>query len=335
MERCPGQPLKNYIGGTQLDKREGLHDPVTGTGTNIEAGILGSHLRRVFLSDTVLILSSKGRYHERGRRFQGRGRRRRYLGYYGGRIIQLTWQRIGAATAFILVPILIVGYVAAVLTQGFNPWVDLQILLLLCALMASIATSLMAMDQSKMTERSVELTRKHVFGELYGQAQVDDVAFLFPPKEKYELDGFQDRQVLGDNDWGSKRIRIPQGEEIEVAVMFQLAEPQTLRIITIGVHDEWSPPSETAPSAPEITEFTDGLRADVPPDQDQARFHYINWHRNLKIEYLYERRLGRDYLPFTFKILGEQVGTFDLFVEILTAEAPQSYREKLTVQVGD
>lgn len=201
-------------------------------------------------------------------------------------------------------------------------------LVIVSTLLGTIAASLGAIDQG-------EVTRQHIFGELYDRAQIEKVAFLLPPLSRYRLGDFEEDQESWDNHWSADTIGVPVGKETEIAVMFQLGEPQTLRVVTVGFYDEFTAPSETDKHLPRVTEFTEGLRKDAVPDWDLSRFYYINWHGNLKIEYTYQRRLGRDYLPLTLKVQGDHEGTYKLYVDIFTAEAPEPYRETLIVEVGD
>ena len=169
--------------------------------------------------------------------------------------------------------------------------------------------------------KQTELLRRQVFGEVYNHAQIKDLQFYLPEKQKHPVEGFEQKEdseiIVGNS------LTIPVGEERELHIRWWMAESQTLRTFIIGFGDNFK-------NKPEVIE---GIRAFVKRKySDLPREEYIDWHGNYHCEYGYVRRLPKDEcFVSALKVKGVKKGKYILTVEISVAEAPHPFRGHLEV----
>ncbi len=173
------------------------------------------------------------------------------------------------------------------------------------------------------------LLRKQIFGEVYDQAQIKDLEFYLPPKQKYTVEGFDQKEdaeiPLGQS------ISIPVGCERELHIRWRMAESQTLRSFVIGFLEEHEGQRFGFKSKPEIV---DRIKAFVKKDYNWLPHEeYIDWHGSYHCEYGHARRLPKDEcFVSALKVKGKQKGKYVLNVEIAVTEAPHPFKGNLEVQ---
>ncbi len=172
------------------------------------------------------------------------------------------------------------------------------------------------------TKKQTDYLRKYVFGELYDYAQIKDLQFYLPEKEKHVVEGFEQKEdkdtIIGNS------ITVPASYERELHIRWKMAESQTLRSFTIGFDGEFK-------SKPKII---DRITAFVKRELSLLpREEYIDYHGNYHCEYGHARRLPKDETFVTsLKVKGEQGGKYVLSVEIFVFEAPHPYKGQLEVK---
>ena len=169
--------------------------------------------------------------------------------------------------------------------------------------------------------KHAELLRKQVFGEVYEQAQISDVQFYLPEKQKHPVEGFEqkedDETIIGTS------VTIPVDYERELHIRWRMAESQTVRSFDIGFNGEFE-------SKPRIVARTRAfLKSEI---STLPREEYIDYHGNYHCEYGHARRLPNDEtFVSSLKVKGVQRGEYVLTVSIFVAEAPHAYNGTLQV----
>ncbi len=151
--------------------------------------------------------------------------------------------------------------------------------------------------------RQTELLRKQVFGELYDQAQIGDLQFYLPEKQKHVVEGFKQKEDT--ETYLGKSISIPVGYERELHVRWKMTESQTLQRFIMGFHDKHDERSFGFKNKPEIV---NRLRAFIKkPYSLLPREEYIDYHGFYHCEYGHARRLLKnDCFVSSIKVQGKQ-----------------------------
>ncbi len=197
------------------------------------------------------------------------------------------------------------------------------------AIIISVVALLVAVITLFKVSKQTELLTKQVFGELYDRAQISDLEFYLPEKQKHAVEGFEQKEdapiFLG------KAISIPVGVERELHIRWRMAESQTLRGFVIGFYDKREGQSFGFKSKPETIDRT---RAFVKkPYNSLPREEYIDYHGFYHCEYGHARRLPKnEYFVTSLKVKGKQEGKYLLNVEISVTEAPHPFKEDLEVE---
>jgi hypothetical protein len=199
----------------------------------------------------------------------------------------------------------------------------------IAAIIISSIVLLVAIITLIKVSNQTELLRKQVFGELYNQAQINDLQFYLPEKQKHVVEGFEQKEdaevLLG------KYISIPLGSERELHVRWKMLESQTLRSFTVGFHDKGSGQSYSFKNKPEITDIIGAFIK--KPQNLLPREEYIDWHGFYHCEYGHTRRFSKnDYFVSSLKVKGRQKGKYTLNVEIHVVEAPSPFIADLEVE---
>lgn len=189
------------------------------------------------------------------------------------------------------------------------------------AIIISAIAVIVALITLFKVSKQTELIREQVFGELYDRAQIKELQFYLPEKEKHLVEGFEQREdsetIIGNS------ITIPVNYERELHIRWKMAESQTLRSFTIGFDGKFK-------NKPRIVDRT---RAFVKREYSALpREEYIDYHGNYHCEYGHVRRLPKDEtFVSSLKVKGVQMGQYNLTVEIFVAEAPHPFKGVLKV----
>jgi hypothetical protein len=194
-----------------------------------------------------------------------------------------------------------------------------------CAEMGAIIISGIALIVALITLfkviKQTELVRKQVFGEVYDHAQIRDLQFYLPEKQKHPVEGFRQKEdseiTIGNS------ISITVDEERELHIQWWMAESQTLRNFIVGFGGDFKNKPKIVRS---IRAFAKKEFSALPREE------YIDWHGNYHCEYGHARRLPKDECFVTaLKVEGTQKGKYILTIEIFVAEAPHPFEGQLEV----
>jgi len=179
-----------------------------------------------------------------------------------------------------------------------------------------------AIRNLKKLREQTEYLRRQIFGELYDNAQVENLRFFLPEKRKHRVKGFkqiEDKEIdLGQT------VTIPLGLERELHIHWQMAEAQTLRGYNLGFKGDYG-------SKPIIL----GIRRAFIKTlfQEFVREEYVDWHGDFHCEYAHHRRLLKDEnFVAAIRVIGVLEGDYQLRVSVAVDEAPKRFEGYLTVR---
>jgi len=182
--------------------------------------------------------------------------------------------------------------------------------------------------QTEKISEQTELLRKQVFGEIYPEAQVKDLRFFLPEREKHSANGFEKAQKDKEIPVG-KEIKIPKEKEVELHLQWWMEKGQHLRIFSIGFLDSYE--GKEYKGHPEIPRLT---RSFIKGG-DLGFRDVKDWHGHWTTEYPSRYVPEEECVVTSFEVIGKNVGKYPLAVHIAVNEAPKPKREILWVEVVD
>lgn len=206
----------------------------------------------------------------------------------------------------------------------------MEIILAVCATTIALVTlGYVIWKGQKLSDQITTQIRQHAER---NDAQIDDIHFFLPAKNKRPISVFEEMQLNHEEVISGKEIEIGKQWESELHVRFKLDTPQNLRTITWGfpgkaddmIHD--AHPRIIEYRTPFITESVEKTDKDIYRDWDDF------WH----IEFPAPKFLPQNrFFMICFTVKADTIGRFPLELEIITEETASPLKEQLWVEITD
>jgi len=206
-------------------------------------------------------------------------------------------------------------------------WVILRIAPIVISLATLAYVIWSGEKQTNQLSKQTDYLRRQIFGEIYDKAQIRDLQFYLPAKEKHSVEGFEDGQEEKEELSIGKEISITKEEEVEAHVRCWLDAPQRIRMLIWGFEGGPNPPSISYEEASFKAVEKSAGKSNVQVYQD--------WHGHWHMEFPFPKFVPKNAcMVLSFTIEGSNEGQFPLAFEIVTEEAKEPYKENLWVRVG-